>query len=84
MHEGGFELTLLADGTTTFLRPGWHGVEAAPALPAPLTALEGSSRAPHEIPVWDGTPFDIVYAIDVLYAPHAQNGHAARRESGLQ
>jgi hypothetical protein len=24
-----------------------------------------------ELPTWDGTPFDLVYAVDVLYAPRA-------------
>jgi hypothetical protein len=29
------------------------------------------------MPVWDGTPFDLVYAIDVLYAPRIPGGNVA-------
>ena len=45
-------------------------MEAAPALPVLLTAARRRLRAqPDDIPVWDGTPFDAAYAIDVLYRP---------------
>ena len=76
VHEGGFEVTLLRNGTTVFLRPDGLRARAAPALPAPLTRPDASPRAPDDIPVWDGTPFDLVYAIDVLYAPRVQNRSA--------
>ena len=71
VHEGGFGLMQHGDGTATFLRPSGTILEVAPALPAPLTWLDAVSRAPDDIPVWDGTPFDAAYAIDVLYAPTA-------------
>jgi hypothetical protein len=71
VHEGGFALTLPADGTANFVRPNGKVLEPAPALPAPLTRLNVGSRTPQDIPVWDGTPFDVVYAIDVLYAPRS-------------
>ncbi len=71
VHDGGFEVTLLRDGTTIFIRPDGSVLEAAPMLPSPPTRLSANLRAPDDIPVWDGTPFDLAYAIDVLYAPRA-------------
>jgi hypothetical protein len=68
VHEGGFDVMRRADGTVTFLRSNGTVLEAAPALPAgshAIAVLPGADA----IPVWDGTPFDIVYAIDVLYEP---------------
>lgn len=41
----------------------------APALPVPFVRLDQASWQPDAIPVWDGTPFNVAYAIDVLYAP---------------
>ena len=69
VHEGGFELRQHRDGTATFLRPNGALLETAPALPLPLVRLDVHSRAPHDIPVWDGTPFNAADAIDVLYRP---------------
>ena len=69
VHEGGFELRSRADGSTTVLRAGKSVLEAAPALPASFMRLDAISREPDDIPVWDGTPFDLVYAMDVLYGP---------------
>jgi hypothetical protein len=64
----------LTDGTTTFLRPDGSGIEAAPALPVLPTQLGATWREPDDIAVWDGTPFTLADAIDVLYAPPARNG----------
>ncbi len=71
VHEGGFAVALRTDGTTTFLRPDGSVLEAAPALPASPSQIDAGWREADDIPVWDGTPFDVVYAIDVLYAPRA-------------
>lgn len=68
VHEGGFVVQPHKDGTVTFLRPGGMALEAAPPLPASPARLDDSPRALDDIPVWDGTRFDVVYAIDVLYA----------------
>ena len=57
---------------------GDHGVPSPPMgrCSRPLrhrrcifVRLEPNSPASQEIPVWDGTPFDVGYAIDVLYRP---------------
>jgi hypothetical protein len=50
--------------------------------------LDANARAPDEIPVWDGSPFDVVYAIDVLYAPadvggvFSRSDHPSRERAG--
>ena len=69
VHEGGFTVALGSDGTTSFLRPDRSAIDAAPALPVSYSHLDANRREPDDIPVWDGTPFDLVYAIEVLYAP---------------
>jgi hypothetical protein len=75
VHEGGFDVIRQADGTVTFLRSNGTVLEAAPALPGnshAIAVLPGTDV----IPVWDGTPFDVVYAIDVLYAPRGRSAAA--------
>jgi hypothetical protein len=51
-------------------------LDAVPALPVTFTRLDVTSPAFDDIPVWDGTPFDVVYAIDVLYAPRGPSAPA--------
>ena len=69
VHEGGFDLIQHGDGATTFLRPDRTVLDAAPPLPVLSTQIGAAFREVDDIPVWDGTPFDLVYALDVLYAP---------------
>ena len=72
VHEGGFEVRQRHDGTTTFLRANGTVLEQAPALPAlpaSFARLDEDAWQPDDIPVWDGTPFNLAYAIDVLYVP---------------
>ena len=69
VHEGGFEVTQHKDGATTFLRANGTVLEQAPALPASLARLGEDWWEPDDIPVWDGTPLNLAYAIDVLYVP---------------
>ena len=64
------------DGTTTFLRANGTVLEQAPALPASFARLDEDACQPDDIPVWDGTPLHLAYAIDVLYVP--QTTTAAR------
>jgi hypothetical protein len=65
VHEGGFNVLRHEDGAVTFRRPNGTVLEAAPAMPASCSSV-GSNFA-HDLPVWDGTPFDLVYAMDVLW-----------------
>ena len=78
VHEGGFEVVHRNDGTTTFLRPNGAVLEQAPALPASLSRLGEASWELSDIPVWDGTPLNLPYAIDVLYVRDVV-GTASRR-----
>jgi hypothetical protein len=77
VHEGGFAVKAKSDGTTTFLRPDGTVLDPAPSIPASFVRLDATSSAPDAMPVWDGTPFDLVYAIDVLYAPRIPGGNVA-------
>ncbi len=67
VHEGGFDLVRHRDGRVTFVRPNGTVLEAAPVFRAVRGRLDAVAIA-DDIPVWDGTRFDVVYAIDVLYA----------------
>lgn len=64
VHEGGYLVNRNEDGTMTVRRPDGLGLERAPALPPPPTLTWETDR----IPVWDGMPFELGYAIEVLYA----------------
>jgi len=69
VHEGGFGVTQYKGGATTFLGPNGTAFALAPALPASFTPIAASPRPPGDIAVWNGTPFNVAYAIDVLYTP---------------
>jgi hypothetical protein len=68
VHEGGFEVRPYGDGTLTFLRPNGRPLEPCPSLP-PVNSPALEWRDVDRIPTWDGTPLNLVYAIDVLYRP---------------
>jgi hypothetical protein len=74
VHEGGFEVRQGADGRITFLQSNGSVLEAAPALPMAVIQPDPGRWVPDDIPVWDGTPFDAAYAIDVLYGPSVTGG----------
>ncbi|MBL8138405.1 MAG: hypothetical protein JNL48_17405 [Acidobacteria bacterium] len=63
-----------ADGDWVFHAPDGRRVPNVP--PVPELAGTGSVQAGDiawdeglAIPVWDGSPFDVAWALDVLYAP---------------
>jgi hypothetical protein len=68
VHEGGFELRQHDDGTLTFFRPDGRVLEPCPTPPA-FVPWPATEPVLDDIPVWDGTPFNLVYAMDVLYRP---------------
>ena len=81
-HEGGFTLSRQPDGTVAFFYPTGLPLHLAPPPPrwegrVPLAttterlASHGITIGPRNLPTWDGTPFNLVHAIDVLYVPHA-------------
>jgi hypothetical protein len=56
------------DGVLTFLRPDGAPLHAAPAAPLEPPELEDTTPLVRgTLPTWDGTPFDLPWAIDVLY-----------------
>jgi hypothetical protein len=69
VHEGLVDVRVGANGSLAFIRPNGRELETVPRPPAPFTPLEPRTPAPEDLPTWDGTPFDVVYAIDVLYEP---------------
>jgi hypothetical protein len=73
VHEGGFHLIQQADGAAVFLHPDGRELEPAPSLPRATARVEPQACAFAAIPVWDGTAFDLVYAVDVLYTPRVTN-----------
>ena len=70
VHEGGFGVIRGLDGVLTFLRPDGAPLQVVPAAPACPFDLPGPhDAAPLEtgkLPTWDGTRFDLPWAIDVI------------------
>ena len=78
VHEGGFALIQPGDGATTFLRPDRTRVlDAVPPLPALSTQIGAAFTELDDIPVWDGTAFDLGYALDISVRTNCGHGHAA-------
>ncbi len=70
VHEGGFQVVRHDDGHVSFLRPDGHAIPQAP-IPTDVDLdleVAGGTAPVEPPPVWDGTRFDIVWAIDVLYS----------------
>ena len=79
VHEGGFTLERGMDGAVVFFdRDGWE-LRTAPPQPrvdvadplAPTTerlAAQGIVITPRTLPTWEGGPFNLGYAVGVLYA----------------
>ena len=68
VHEGGFRVIRGRDGVLTFFRPDGAPLQAAPAPPPDLPGLhDATPLATGNVPTWDGTRFDLPWAIDVLY-----------------
>lgn len=79
VHEGGFVVTSTAEGGWVFHRPDGQHVPNVPPLPAGTgtpSALASDIAWDESlaIPVWDGTPLDVAWALDVLYAKGGQPG----------
>ena len=66
--KAGFQAVRGVDGGIEFHRPDGALIPKAPDMP-PLRDVrtEHAPVAVASIPVWDGTPFDVAWAIDVLY-----------------
>jgi hypothetical protein len=80
VHEDGFTVVRSLDGSVSFFRPDGQPLDVAPPSPrwadgqanplGPTVArIADPSLATHPLtdtPPWDGTPFDVVWVIDVL------------------
>ncbi len=78
VHEGGFRVTRTASGEWVFHGPEGRVIPAAPAMWAPEALADDadfSDVTPG--PAWDGTPFNLVWAMDVLYEQRARGAGAA-------
>jgi hypothetical protein len=72
VHEGGFRIRRTEANGVEVLAPNGKLIPTLPpsvaSAPAPLRpATTGGS------PVWDGTPLDVAWAIDVLYRPRGSS-----------
>ena len=73
VHEGGFAVIRGLDGALTFLRPEGAPLPLAPPAPPDLPVLLELLELHHatplvtgKLPTWDGTRFDLPWAIDVI------------------
>jgi hypothetical protein len=78
IHEDGYTMQRLADGTLRFWRPdGRRLPDVPPPRPLSINPIE-ALRAEHDarglvidpraaIPIWQGEPLNVAYAIDVLH-----------------
>jgi hypothetical protein len=69
VHEGLVDVRLLADGSLSFISPDGRVLRTVPNPPQDFPRPRELPRSAEHLPTWDGTPFDVVYAVDVLYAP---------------
>jgi 5-methylcytosine-specific restriction endonuclease McrA len=78
VHEEGFQVTRLADGELEFRRPDgglFHEAPPLPPLPPDVVAFLSAQSLAAGVrvdattlrPDWDGTRFDVGYAIDVMH-----------------
>jgi hypothetical protein len=65
VHEGGLHIERDALGGTTFVGADSRRLDAAPALFCKSTSGP-DDEAPHWMPCWDGTRFNLGYVVDVL------------------
>jgi len=75
VHEGGIQVVSTADGAWVFHQPDGRLIPAAPAAAAPAVWEEDVAIGNvASSPVWDGTPLDMAWAIDVLCCGDAGHG----------
>ncbi len=68
VHEGEFGLIRGLDEALTFLRPDGAPLPVAPVAASALPGLhDATPLVTGKLPTWDGTRFDLPWAIDVLY-----------------
>ncbi len=85
VHEGGFAVIRGLDGALTFLRPDGAPLHVAPAAPSALPGLvDAPPRVAGTMPTWDGTRFDLPWAIDVFRFNTAALAHGTQDGRGAE
>lgn len=79
LHEGGFSVERTDEGAVVFRRPDGRRVEVAPLLTWSGRSVVPTGVSGRSLRTWDGTPFNVAYAIDVLH-PHANPSSRAGLE----
>ena len=83
VHEGGFAVIRGLGGVLTFLRPDGAPLQVAPGVPSDLPGLpDATPRVTGKLPTWDGTRFDLAWAIDVLYRGQVVPKNLDRKKEG--
>jgi hypothetical protein len=95
IHEDGYTMQRLADGTLRFWRPDGRVLPDVPVpAPVPIAPVE-TLRARHDadglaihsrtaVPLWQGEYLNVGYAIDVLHPRAADRTGSNRAETGPQ
>ena len=76
VHEGGWDVALIAE-EATFIRP-----DGRPLVPAPASSSGGelpvdSGVSARRLRCWDGSRFNLGYAIDLLWSRQREHARAA-------
>jgi hypothetical protein len=75
VHEGGYGVELTA-GDVTFIRPDGRQLVVAPALSSGGELMVDSRVGARSLRCWDGTRFNLGYAIDVLWSQYRERDSA--------
>ncbi|HEV8394303.1 MAG TPA: DUF222 domain-containing protein [Vicinamibacterales bacterium] len=67
LHEGGFTVERTVDGDAVFRRPDGRFIEVSPPNAWTGAGVVPAGVTGRSLRVWDGTPFNVGYAIDVLH-----------------
>jgi uncharacterized protein DUF222/HNH endonuclease len=67
LHEGGFAVVRTEEGDVTFRRPDGRQIEVSPPLAWTGARVVPAGVTGRSLRVWDGTAFNVGYAIDVLH-----------------
>jgi hypothetical protein len=73
LHEGGFSVGRTEEGDVVFRRPDGRRVDVSPPLEWSGAHVVPPGVTGRSLRTWDGTPFNVGYAIDVLH-PRANPG----------
>lgn len=66
LHEGGYSIEHDSQGRASFVRPDGRPLDISPPLSWNGREPVATRGSPRSLPCWDGTPFNVAYAIDVL------------------